>query len=67
MQVDKPEGTIYDGLGGEPIEVRICLTRKDAKLLAGLLPEAKPGDTLKTASFGAKLRGALEMMGFKGR
>lgn len=52
---------------GEPIEVRISLTRKDAKKLVKLLPQAKPTDTLKTASFGAKLRGALEMMGFRGR
>jgi len=51
---------------GEPIEVRISLTRKDAVKLASLLPKAKPTDTLKSASFGAKLRGALEMLGFRG-
>ena len=65
MDVRKVDGGEDDF--GEPIEVRISLTRKDAKALAALLPKANPTDTLKTASFGAKLRGALEMLGFRGR
>jgi len=63
QKVEEPESDV----NGAPIEVRISLNRQDAGELAALLPEGKPGDTLKTASFGAKLRLALEVMGFKER
>lgn len=66
MKIQKVEESEADA-NGAPIEVRISLNREDAAELASLLPEGKPDDTLKTASFGAKLRLALEVMGFKRR
>jgi hypothetical protein len=66
MKVERAKDEEAD-VNGAPIEVRISLNRKDAEELAALLPEGEPGDTLKTASFGAKLRLALEVMGFRRR
>lgn len=68
MKLERADGTAtIDDVEGEPIEVRIGLTRKDAEKLASLLPEMRPGATLSTAPFGVKLRLALETMGFKRR
>jgi hypothetical protein len=65
MKVERVSGEV--DVDNEPIEIRISLTRRNAGELAALLPEPQRDDTLKTASFGAKLRLALEVMGFKRR